>query len=360
MTDSADPRIALMQKWSQENPALVAQAGLMAQAPPSALHESSLESDDFIGSKFSRNPRNKAKKIKDLQKKLSKLHGGGHMPYMPMPQMPPAQYPGYPQVYPGGYPTQWGPVHAGVVAGRRNTRQNTAHATQQANAQKSHDQLSAQLTKKLENYKQVMNDEKAHLMHALEAVDGAVLIKDTALATIRYVIALLDSSTPPSNSGELARWETAVNKVNADLVNFAKHDVSRSVVNHREVKSPDFAHIQSSYVRLWGCGYLIKEIIIIVEKNIQASFKGIPKKDLKLKTYYDHLTKISSILRKARGEAQAALEEMKHAAKVKPAQPERPSSQPTTRTSFSGQLVPVNSEFDSGAGTISMSDPYGL
>jgi hypothetical protein len=32
MTETADPRIALMQKWSQENPALMAQAGLASSA----------------------------------------------------------------------------------------------------------------------------------------------------------------------------------------------------------------------------------------------------------------------------------------------------------------------------------------
>jgi hypothetical protein len=38
MADTADPRIALMQKWSQENPELLAQAGLASQA--SALRNS--------------------------------------------------------------------------------------------------------------------------------------------------------------------------------------------------------------------------------------------------------------------------------------------------------------------------------
>lgn len=41
MTDSADPRIALMQKWSAENPELLAQAGLASQA--------SLESGSHLG-----------------------------------------------------------------------------------------------------------------------------------------------------------------------------------------------------------------------------------------------------------------------------------------------------------------------
>ena len=38
MTETADPRIALMQKWSQENPALMAQAGLASSADVPGQH----------------------------------------------------------------------------------------------------------------------------------------------------------------------------------------------------------------------------------------------------------------------------------------------------------------------------------
>ena len=363
MTDSADPRIALMQKWSLENPSLMAQAGLMAQAAPVALRESSsFGADEHIGSEFlgvRPNLKNRNKKIKELNKKLAKLHGGRPgMPYMPMPAPLPhfaPRGPVYPQAYPGSFPHGYYPGAGGYGPAHHNQRPNQAHHVNPP-PRKSTEDLRQELTTKLEHYKLILHEEKTHLTNTFDAIDTD--IKEKAKASLRNILTLMDSTAATSAAGEETKWNSAVSYINNDILISTAHDVSSNKIRHDAVKTPDFTHIPANFIRTWGYGYLTKELIAIADKSVRASY---PSTTIKTKTYYTHLKDIASKFRKNRADVQKILDEMKRAPKpVAAATAAQPARPPRTITSFSGHLTTVGGEFDSDAGTISMSNPYGL
>jgi hypothetical protein len=280
------------------------------------------------------------------------------MHYMPMPAPLPhfaPRGPGYPQAYPGNFPPGYYPSPSGYGPAHHNSRPNQAHHVNPP-SRKSTEELKQELAAKLEHYKHIIHEEKNHLNNTFDAIDTD--IKEKAKTSLRTILALMDSSALTSAAGEEGKWNAALSYINNDILISTAHDVSLNKISHDAVKTPDFTHIPSNFIRIWGYGYLTKELISIVDKSVKATYAPTV---IKTKTYYTHLKYIASKFRKNRADVQKILDEMKRAPKpVAAATAAQPARPPRTITSFSGHLTTVGGEFDSDAGTISMSNPYGL
>ena len=334
-----------MQKWSLENPSLMAQAGLMAQAAPVALRESSsLGADEHINSEFLGVEYGR-KKLSKRAKKEMKARGGkiiNGVPHVPMhfPQAYPPQFThrgqGYPQAYAGSFPPGYYPGARGYGPAHSNQRPNQSHPAQQQRPQKNHETLTHELSQKFESYKKAINSEKSHLYSAFDAIDASVLIKAKAVAQLHNVFATFEEQ---SGHDEDEKWNIHVKSVNTNLVQFGRGNVSMNIIQHDDVKSPDFVNLPIDLARVWGYGYLIKEIIIVTEKHIRKMFPGA---EIKSKAYYAHIQSISTSLRKHRSDIQTTLDELKRLLKttVSPTNPVRVVN-PVFRTTISGNRVQI-------------------
>lgn len=329
MTDSAaDPRIALIHKWSLENPSLMAQAGLMAQPAPALLHETSrLDAEthgygadehtasSFIGGKAKL--KKAKKKLMNAQKEYFRAHGmhyGAQEYYGPTPLMPARFRPGFQPVHNNAWGDPNGQIPPRVVmyspAHNRPNPQHTAHRAHQQQHRKTAATLTQELNVKMAEYEKTIDDEKTHLTNAFSKMETTVQIKGKAILMLNRVYSLMSTN----NADEVQKWNEITNSINTELVDFGKDDVDSKLVNHHGIKqSLNFENIPSDSKKLWGYGYLIKEIILVVEKFIRATFD---KKELKTKTYYDHILRISTLLRKQRSGIQTLLDAKKRAEKI--------------------------------------------
>jgi hypothetical protein len=330
----------------------MAQAGLITQAASTSLRESSgLGADEHIGSEFlgskgPKGPKSKAKKIKELNKKLMKLHGGRPMqglPYFPMQPTAIHQNPFVPGVYPG-VPGVYNQVYQGSVPTHSHSKQ---HSEPKKQPSKTLEELKQELVVKCGHYKAMILSEKRRLNESFDSIDTG--IKEKAKMALKLAMDLLESSSSYSTQG--AAFDHAIHVINSDLL---EYNINIMPIKHEHVKAPDFTNIPPNYMKTWGCGYLIKEIVNIVTKEIKVHFKG---PEIKTKYYFYHLKAAAAQLRHGRAEVQSLLDKINHLkAPVANAQTTK------QRTTFAGNVITVGSEFDSEShsGTISMSNPYNL
>lgn len=356
MTDSPDPRIALMQKWSLENPSLMAQAGLVAQTASMAHNEPSFHHDLDAGGNFDTEflgKKNSKKRLTNAEKKMRKLTWASGGKVVNGQHMMPAAHvhgSGYPPVHPG-YQAAWG--HAVPPPGfvHVHTPHVHAHANKQNHhAKKSKTDLETELKKNLEEYKQILSQQKQHTMTVVASMD--VELKDKFVQIIHNSYSSLESTSNPST--EAAIFSRNINYVNAEILNKLKSDTALHFINYNPIKEIDFEHIPQDYAKTYGNGYLIKEVLNIARRLAVASF-GIAS--LKTKTWYSHLNAVSIVFRKKRDHVENILRALK---KATPSTTSAAQNQkkPVYRTGMDGVRKLIESEAMFGTETVFMSNPH--
>lgn len=356
MTDSPDPRIALMQKWSLENPSLMAQAGLVAQAASMTRNEPSnqhsLDAGGNFGTEFlgRKNGKKKLTKAEKAMRKLTWASGGKVVNGQHMLPAAHAHGPGYPLVHPQ-YQAAWG--HSVPPAGFVHVH--TPHAQTHANkqnhhAKKSKTDLEAELKKNLEEYKQMLIQQKQHIMTVVAAMD--VELKDKFVQIVHNSYSSLESAL--SNSVEATNFSRNLNYINTEILNKLKSDTSLHFINYNPIKETDFEHIPQDFAKTYGNGYLIKEVLNIAGRLAVAS-SGIAS--LKTKTWYSHLNAVSTMLRKKRDHVENILRALKRAtpSTTSAAQTQK---KPVYKTGMDGVRKVIESEAMFGTDTVFMSNPH--
>lgn len=352
-----------MQKWSLENPSLMAQAGLMAQAAPVALRESSsLGADEYIGSEFLGSKKSKLKKIKELNKKLVKLHGGRPgMAYMPMPAPLPhfaPRGPGYPQVYPA-YPPGYYQGASGYGTAHHNQRPNQAHQSNQHHPPKPAEQptsiqLLATINSKLATYKQEIVSEKARLQASFDKTELGM--KDTVVHILNSTFTFLESPVNPQK--DQSTYTGLVSYINNTLLDHVTNNYEyipikfkSSDPDHGHVTAPDFNGVPTQFRKTWASGYLIRETIKIMNQFITVNSKGKP-----IPPYIEHIKGAAQRMRHERESVTFAIRQYEHKLKQEKVE----TSKPGATTARPAQRLLFGDEFEADAGAISMSNPYGL
>jgi hypothetical protein len=354
MTDTPDPRIALLQKWSLENPALMAQAGLTAQPAPVKLDDT-LHHHDFETENHSDHmslgalTKQERKWIKNLRKEGRRVVNGYPTTYPWHPVYPENIDPHYkgfnqqPQIRDRPPPPTFVPPHPMQIPPQPYMhRLHPNHwPSQTENHKPGKDKLTEILNGRLQKYKELLKREHEHITNAIDAwlADTSAHTSNPSLVTIKQLLkAKLTTATThaiaatPLSTSDFNAYTASVTDFNSSIAKKVMNDVNLPRLTNVEISDSvmDVTHIEEQYRRAWAYGLIVGRIALVASQLMRKMYK-IEQKD---PPFVSHATKCSSVLSKAR----KLVEEYLHKFKDLPKESSTPATTKPVKTRTITQL----------------------